>query len=201
MPILLSTGASNITEIKEAVKFIKKYNKKICIMHCTLCYPTQPRDANLSALIEINKNFKNYTLGLSDHSLGTNISSASVLYGVRVIEKHFTYNKKLLKSADHPISIDKNELKLLRKNVDELIQAIGFFKKEVLECENLTRRLARRSLVSLKYVKKNELLSFDNVGAKRPGTGISPNKFKSVIGKRARFNIKEDALIKLKDIY
>ena len=83
-------------------------------MQCTLCYPTQPKDANLSAIQEI-KNFTKNIIGLSDHTLGINIASASTLYGVRIIEKHFTYNKKLLVSADHPISIDARELKLLRK--------------------------------------------------------------------------------------
>ena len=201
LPILLSTGASDINEVIEAVNLIKKFNTKIGIMHCTLCYPTKPKDANLGALIEIKKNFKDNILGLSDHTLGTNIASSSVLYGVRVIEKHFTYNKKLLKSADHPISIDTKELIQLRNNVDELIPALGFNKKLVLQCEQLTRKLARRSLVSLSKIKKNEILSFKNISAKRPGTGISPKKYKSIIGKKAKRNIEEDTIISSKDFY
>tara|TARA_Y100000816_G_scaffold292019_1_gene285442 strand:+ start:6744 stop:7793 length:1050 start_codon:yes stop_codon:yes gene_type:complete len=199
MPILLSTGASNISEINDAVNIIKRFNNRISIMHCTLCYPTKPKDANLRALIDIKKNFKNNILGLSDHTLGVNIASSSILYGVRVIEKHFTYNKKLLKSADHPISIDTKELKLLRKNVDELINAVGFEEKKVLQCENLTRKLARRSLVSSRIIRKGEKLNLLNITSKRPGTGISPKKFKMIVGKRAKRDIKEDKIIDKND--
>ena len=97
-PIFLSTGASNIKEIQNAVKYISKFNKNICLMHCTMSYPTKPRDVNLLALNEFKKKFKGIPLGLSDHSLGYEIAAASVLLGVRVIEKHFTYNKNLKKN-------------------------------------------------------------------------------------------------------
>ena len=98
-------------------------------MHCTLCYPTKYKDANLSALIELNKKFPNYILGLSDHTIGTIASSASILLGTRVIEKHFTINKKLKKSADHWLSIDPKELKKLREDSDNLIKCTGITKK------------------------------------------------------------------------
>jgi sialic acid synthase SpsE len=200
MPILLSTGASNLDEIKSAVNFIEKNgNKNICVMQCTLCYPTKPQDANLSAILEIKDNFKNKIIGLSDHTLGINIASASTIYGVRVIEKHFTYNKKLLVSADHPISIDAKELRNLRKNVDELILSTGTGKKQVLRCEQKTRKFARRSIVVKKPIKANQVFSLDNLTCKRPGTGISPNAFYQIIGKRAKKNLYKDKIITKKD--
>ena len=87
-------------------------------MHCTMSYPTKPRDVNLLALNEFKKKFKGIPLGLSDHSLGYEIAAASVLLGVRVIEKHFTYDKNLKKSPDHSISISPSELKKLKINTD-----------------------------------------------------------------------------------
>ena len=155
LPILLSTGASELKEISDAINFLKKNgNSKICIMHCTLCYPTKYKDANLSALIELNKKFPNYILGLSDHTIGTIASSASILLGTRVIEKHFTINKKLKKSADHWLSIDPKELKKLREDSDNLIKCTGITKKKVLKCEIKTRLLARRSIVVKKIFLK-----------------------------------------------
>ena len=65
----------------------------MAILHCTLCYPTQPEDSNLSALNDIRTHFPDYILGLSDHTLGTIVPAASVLYGVQVIEKHYTFDK------------------------------------------------------------------------------------------------------------
>ena len=201
-PILLSTGASNLDEIKSAVKFINKNgNNKICIMQCTLCYPTHPKDANLRAVLKLKDCFKSNIIGFSDHTLGINIASASTLYGVRVIEKHFTYNKKLLISADHPISIDTKELKNLRNNVDELLISIGDGIKKVLKCEAKTRKYARRSIVAKKKIIKNQVFSENNLTFKRPGTGLSPILFYKLIGKKASKNLNKDKIISKKDFY
>ena len=125
-PILLSTGASNLSEIKKTVKFLEKKNvKKLCIMQCTLSYPTEKKDANLSVLLKFKKEFKKYLIGLSDHTLGVNVPISSVLLGSRVIEKHFTIDKKLKKSADHWLSVNPKELNQIRIGVDELVSAYG----------------------------------------------------------------------------
>jgi len=174
-------------------------NKKICIMHCTLCYPTKVQDANLGALKDLKENFK-YLLGLSDHTLGTLVPSASVLYGVRAIEKHFTYDKSLKKSADHAISLNEKELKKLRLETDELLSSIGKNKKIVLNCETKTRKFARRSIVIKDDLKKGHILKTNDLVAKRPGTGISPTKIKNILGKRIKRNLLKDTIITYNDI-
>ena len=201
LPILLSTGASSINEIKEAVRIIKKNgNEKILIMQCTLCYPTKPQDANLLAINDIKRNFPKYLVGLSDHTLGIEIASASVLYGVSAIEKHFTFNKKLLKSADHWLSIDPGELKKLVENVRTINLSMGNGKKIALKCENQARKFARRSIVANKKITKGEVLTKNKICFKRPGTGISPSLLKKVLGKRAKKEITYDKLITFKDL-
>ena len=201
LPILLSTGASSINEIKEAVRIINKSgNKKILIMQCTLCYPTKPQDANLLAINDIKRNFPKYLVGLSDHTLGIEIASASVLYGVSAIEKHFTFNKKLLKSADHWLSIDTGELKKLVENVKTINLSMGNGKKIALKCENQARKFARRSIVANKKITKGEVLTKNKICFKRPGTGISPSLLKKVLGKRAKKEITYDKLITFKDL-
>jgi len=201
LPILLSSGASSINEIKEAVRIINKNgNKKILIMQCTLCYPTKPQDANLLAINDIKRNFPKYLVGLSDHTLGIEIASASVLYGVSAIEKHFTFNKKLLKSADHWLSIDPGELKKLVENVRTINLSMGNGKKIALKCENQARKFARRSIVANKKITKGEVLTKNKICFKRPGTGISPSLLKKVLGKRAKKEITYDKLITFKDL-
>ena len=201
LPILLSTGASSINEIKEAVRIINKSgNKKILVMQCTLCYPTKPQDANLLAINDIKRNFPKYLVGLSDHTLGIEIASASVLYGVSAIEKHFTFNKKLLKSADHWLSIDPEELKKLVENVRTINLSMGNGKKIALKCENQARKFARRSIVANKKIAKGEVLTKNKIYFKRPGTGISPSLLKKVLGKRAKKEITYDKLITFKDL-
>ena len=201
LPILLSTGASSINEIKEAVRIINKSgNKKILIMQCTLCYPTKPQDANLLAINDIKRNFPKCLVGLSDHTLGIEIASASVLYGVSAIEKHFTFNKKLLKSADHWLSIDPGELKKLVENVRIINLSMGNGKKIALKCENQARKFARRSIVANKKITKGEVLTKNKIYFKRPGTGIPPSLLKKVLGKRAKKEITYDKLITFKDL-
>jgi sialic acid synthase SpsE len=200
-PIFLSTGASNMNEIQRAFKFISKFNKKICLMHCTMNYPTKPRDVNLLALNEFKKKFKNIPLGFSDHSIGYEIAAASILLGVRVIEKHFTYNKNLRKSADHPISINSTELKKLRKNADLLIEASGNGIKRVLNSEKNLRKFTRRSLVAKIFIKKGEIIKESSLIPKRPGTGVPPNLIQSIIGKKAKKNIFANQILKKEDFF
>lgn len=200
-PIFLSTGASNIKEIRSAINYISKFNKKICLMHCTMSYPTKPKDVNLLAINDLKKRFRNIPLGLSDHSPGYEIAAASVLLGVRVIEKHFTYDKNLKVSADHSISINSVELKKLRKNVDLFIEAGGIGEKKILNCEKELRKIARRSLVTAKFIKKGEIIKEGSLMPKRPGTGVPPNLIFSILGKKAKKNMLKDKLIKKEDFF
>jgi len=201
LPILLSTGASNLQEIIEAVKVIKNNNNnKICIMHCTLSYPTKSSDANLGALIEIKKKFPDVILGLSDHTLGTLVAPASILYGVNVIEKHFTINKKLKKSADHWLSVNPKELKELVINSKNILAAKGIEKKIKLKCETKTHMYARRSIFASKQIIKGEKLTIKNIICKRPGIFTSANKIKKILGKRLKKTLEEDKPILLKDL-
>ena len=198
-PILLSTGASTLNEVRRTVKYLENRDvKKLCIMQCTLSYPTKIKDANLNVLVEFKKNFKKYLIGLSDHTLGINVPIASISLGCRVIEKHFTINKKLKKSADHWLSINPKELKELKKGTDELMEAIGNGKKRVLKCELKTRKYARRSLVALVEINKGEKLTYKKLTPKRPGGGIPPNMINRILGRTARKKFKVDEKINFK---
>ena len=200
LPILLSTGASDINEIKNALNLINKYNEKVCIMHCTLNYPTQDHQANLSAIMHLKKVFKKNLIGYSDHTLGIEIAAASVAFGARIIEKHFTYNKKLKKSADHWLSITPKELKRLRNSINRIVPSIGIYKKQVLDCEMKARKFARRSLVLKENFLRGHKLSKEDITAKRPGTGISPIYYKRIIGKKLKRNMTKDTVLKFKDL-
>jgi N,N'-diacetyllegionaminate synthase len=198
MPILLSTGASNVEEIKKAVKIIKKNgNKKILIMHCTLCYPTAVSDVNLNAINDLRNKFKNELIGFSDHSLGTLIPTAAFSIGISALEKHFTINKKLKLSADHWLSVDEKELKEIVNNSRLINKAKSKGKlKKVLKCEKKARKYARRSIVSDRFIKKGSIIRIEDLALKRPGTGMQPSKIKSLIGKKTKRSIYADTLIK-----
>jgi N,N'-diacetyllegionaminate synthase len=194
-PIFLSTGAANISEINSAVKIINKYHKKIIIMQCTLCYPTKVSDANLRSISYLKKKFPKYDIGLSDHTLETLTPALAISMGAMAIEKHFTINKKLKKSADHWLSINEKELSQIVKETVFANQALGKEEKKTLNCEKLAKKNARRSLVSNAEIIKGEKFTLKNLTCKRPGNGIPANKYFNMLGKKAKKNYAYDDLI------
>ena len=194
-PIFLSTGAANINEIKDAVKLISKYNKKIVIMHCILCYPTKMQDANLKSITLLKKKFPKIPIGFSDHTLGTLAPTIASSLGASVIEKHFTINKKLKKSADHWLSVDEKELSQIAVNIKLSNLSLGKEVKKTFSCEGITKKNARRSLVANQDIKKGSKFTIKNLTTKRPGTGIAANQYFKYLGKIAKKNFSYDDLI------
>lgn len=198
LPMLISTGAADIQEISEAISEIKQVSQcPILIMHCTLCYPTKAKDANLLALNDIRTNFPGYLLGLSDHTLGTLIASTSVALGVRAIEKHFTFDKTLPKSADHWLSLDEADLTKLVLDVREIEDALGTGRKELLEAEKLAWAYARRSVVTTRSVPQGTVMVESDFTMKRPGTGLHSRNIVDLVGKRSLIDIQEDQIVSL----
>ena len=200
-PVFLSTGASTIAEISNAVNLLEKSGAPdICIMHCTLCYPTRAEHANLSALADIKSNFPNYVLGLSDHTIGKLIPTLSVMLGAQVIEKHFTVDNNLPDSADHWLSINPLEISELMSDLKIAERAKGIGLKDVLACESSTRANARRSIVVKGSLKSGEKFTESNLTTKRPGTGISALYWDDIIGLTATRDLSDDEMIRADDV-
>lgn len=201
--ILLSTGASNINDIKEAVKLISKYNNDIVIMHCILNYPTKNENANLNMITDIKNNFPNYQIGYSDHTKPDDnmlITTSAYLLGAEYIEKHFTLDKNI-PGNDHYHSMDFNDLQKLRNNLNLLKIILGSNKKICIESEKISQNNARRSVYSKIKLNKNDILTKDNIICKRPFIGgISSNEYFNILGKKIKKNIDEDYQIKFEDI-
>lgn len=197
LPIFLSTGASTLAEVKAAVEIINTVNPaaEICIMHCTLCYPTRANDANLRAIQDLGKHFPDYILGFSDHTIGPEIPAASILYDVKAIEKHYTYDNTLPDSADHWLSIDQKGLTDLCRMLRKLESALGNDLKGVEKCEEITRANARRSLVTNGKINKGEKFTHNNLIPKRPGFGISPSNIDDLIGLTCTTDLDDDTVI------
>ena len=202
-PVILSTGASNIDEIKSAVKILRKGTKKIIIMHCILNYPTKDWNANLSMILDLKKNFPQYIIGYSDHTLpDSNMLNLTTAYslGAKVIEKHFTHNKKL-KGNDHYHSMDFKDLKNLSKNIKHINIILGKIgKKKFVNSEVKSRKFARRSIVVKKDLKKNKIITENDIIALRPNIGISVENWNKVLGKRTKKNLTKNKTLAMKDL-
>ena len=202
-PVIISTGASNIKEIRNAVNFLKKNGcKEIIIMHCILNYPTKDIDANLNMIQDLKKKFPKNIIGYSDHTLPdknmTNLLTA-YLFGAKVIEKHFTDNKK--KSGnDHYHSMDFEDLKVFSKIKKKINMLKGKIKKEPIKSEKISRKNARRSIVIQKRISKGQKIDSNYIITKRPGTGITADNWYKIIGKKVKRELDADHILKWSDV-
>ena len=202
-PVLLSTGASSLEEIKFAVEAIKSIgNKKIVLLHCILNYPTKNADANLSRILFLKSKFPECGIGYSDHTLpdlNMSILTTSYLLGAKVIEKHFTHNKNL-PGNDHYHAMDMHDLKIFNQQIDNIIEIVGHQESEFVKNEKVSRVNARRSIVANTNLKKGSVLNDSNLTFKRPGFGISPIEWDNIIGKKLNKDIVKDHVLKWDDI-
>lgn len=204
-PILLSTGASNIDEIKSSIDFLKKNgSNQIAILHCILNYPTADKNGNLGMIIGLKNEFSKHIIGYSDHTLpDENMTSLTTSYilGARIIEKHFTFNKNL-KGNDHYHAMDVNDLKQFKRIISKSYELIGTkIKKEILPEEAIARKNARRSLVLKRKLKSGHKLKEEDLICKRPGNGISPIYSSKVEGMKISRDLDEDHILLWEDIF
>lgn len=197
-PIILSTGASTIGEIDEAVRVIEEEgNHNIALLHCVLSYPTKDEDAHLAMITHLKEVFPKYVIGYSDHTVPDPSMMAlntSAFLGARIIEKHFTYDKTL-EGNDHYHAMDAEDIKVFKNNMKIYQAVLGQKEKEPLEAEKQAIKFARRSLVANCDISEGTVITEDMLTWKRPGTGISPKYMDMVVGRKARKNIKEDDIL------
>ena len=193
LPIILSTGMASLNEINEAINTIENEgNNDIIIMHCITSYPTKPEDANLELIKVLKRNFPNYIIGYSDHTLGTDIPVYSVFYGACCIEKHFTFDQSLKTSRDHWLSLGPKEFQEMVKKLELARVSKGLEKRIEFDSEREAVKFARRSIVSTKKINIGEKISKEMLDVKRPGTGISPKFFEKILGRTVTVEIEED---------
>ena len=198
-PIILSTGLANIEEIKEAIKAIRsEKNDDIILLHCNSLYPSPADVVNLNAIETMSKMFR-IPIGFSDHSLGYHIPVAAVAKGAKIIEKHFTLDRKM-KGPDHHFAIEPDELKQMVKQIRDVELSLGDGVKKPSKKEKEMIEKGRRSIIALKDIKKGTKITRDMLIVKRPGYGIKPKFISKVVGKNAKKNIKADQWITYKDI-
>ena len=197
-PVILSTGMSSTEEISDTVNLLVSCGlpkEKITILHCNTEYPTPMCDVNLLALNSIKKRFQTEN-GYSDHTVGIEVPIAAVALGAKVIEKHFTLDRNL-PGPDHKASLEPSELKAMVSAIRNIEQALGSEEKKVSSSEMKNKAVARKSIVAAKAIKAGEMFSEENLTVKRPGIGISPMKWESVIGQVAIRDFEQDELIEL----
>lgn len=198
IPVILSTGMSDMKEIEMALDVLVKNGMQqdnITLLHCNTEYPTPYEDVNLKAMLTLRDTF-GVRIGYSDHTQGIEVPIATVAMGAEIIEKHFTLDRAL-PGPDHKASLEPNELKAMVTSIRNIEQALGSGIKTISVSERKNMAIARKSIVAAKTIKAGEIYTEENLTVKRPGNGISPMMWDSVLGLKAKRNFQYDEPIEL----
>jgi N,N'-diacetyllegionaminate synthase len=194
-PIILSTGMSTLQDIEKASLLIKNVwkdllvNPGLALLHCVSAYPANMEDANLSTINLLQKYCD--VVGYSDHVMGIDVAVLSVAAGARIVEKHFTLDKKYSSFRDHSLSANPAELKTLADKIVETLKILGTNKKHYFDCEKEIANNARRSIVVSHKMLAGEKINISDLKWLRPADGISPDKTNDFIGKTLKKDIEE----------
>lgn len=186
-PVIMSRGMASIADIRLAIQTLRKFGtKEIILLHCVSAYPADPTDMNLSTIPDMRKRFGT-EVGLSDHTLGTDVAVAATALGACVIEKHFTLRRKD-GGPDSSFSLEPKEFAALVHSVRIVEAAMGApsYAPNAGEKEMI---IFRRSLFVVKDIKKGERFTPQNVRSIRPGNGMAPKFYRSILGRRATRDI------------
>ena len=184
-PIIMSTGMATANDLEESINCLKKYGcKDITLLKCTSTYPSDPGNSNLLTIKDMKKRF-NVKVGLSDHTLGMGVSIASIALGATVIEKHFCLSRDE-GGIDSAFSMEPHEMKQLAEECNNAYQAIGEIKYGCSSEKEEKSKKFRRSIYISSDIDKGDLLKPENIKIIRPGYGLEPKYYESVIGKKSK---------------
>ena len=185
-PTIISTGASGFIELDRIYNFFEKKHQLINLifLHCVSSYPVPSDQANLQMINKLSNKYKNINIGYSDHTIGIEAASSAAVLGAKIIEKHFTLDKNFSDFRDHQLSADPDEMLLLVKRVREIQDFIIPNQPDIQPCEEENLNLIKRSIAASENIYRGTEISTDNIMYVRPGTGLSEEFEKNIIGKK-----------------
>jgi len=198
-PMIVSTGMNNIESVRKTVNILENLNVPYALLHTTNLYPTPSHLVRLGAMEELQKEFPNAVVGLSDHTISNLACFGAVALGASILERHFTDSMNR-DGPDIVNSMDPSALKELLGGSIELAKMRGG-KKEAAKEEQVTIDFAFATVVAIQNIEKGQTFTKENIWVKRPGTGdIKAEDFKNILGKKSSVSITNDAHLKWEDI-
>ncbi|MFH1101114.1 MAG: N-acetylneuraminate synthase [Methanobacteriota archaeon] len=195
-PMILGTGMSTLEEVRSAVQAITSVgNTDIIALHCTTNYPCPLEEVNLRAMLTLQSEL-DCLVGYSDHTIGLLVPAIAVALGASVIEKHFTFDKKL-PGPDHRASLEPADLRQMVVNIRNVEKALGVPEKKPVPSEYEIMQQVRKSVVAGQDIKKGSRIQREMLQVKRPGTGLSPADMHKLVGKKTKQDIMKDEMIQL----
>ncbi len=198
-PVILSTGASYMSEVERAVEVItEEGNSTVGLLHCVVLYPPQYGECNIRSIEALKRRF-NCPVGLSDHTPGALLPIASVALGATIIEKHITLDRNA-NGPDHPYAMEVDEFTSMVIDIRNLEAALGSGVKEPSEGEVGERVGARRAIYAAVNIEEGAIIKPESLKVVRHCYGLVPGELKNVIGKRAKAGIAKDRPLTLESV-
>lgn len=197
-PIIISTGMASEEEIDRTVDFLNEHDAEFAVLHCRSTYPAPFHNLNLNFMKKMMDKY-DVPIGYSGHERGIAISEAAATMGAHVIERHFTLDRTM-KGPDHSASLEPTGLKKMVRDIRNIEESMGSASKYMTRGEYNNRVSLSKSLVASTSIEKGQKISRNDLTAKSPAKGISPQELYNVVGSTAQRNIEEDEILQWDDV-
>jgi sialic acid synthase len=198
-PILMSTGGATLKDIRRAYDAVMPINNQLCIMQCTGGYPPDWDELNLRVIDTLRREFPDTLIGFSSHDSGISMAIAGYMLGARIIEKHFTLNRAM-KGTDHAFSLEPVGMTKMVRDLQRLKKALGNGEKIMYESEKGPITKMGKSLVAARDLRKNHIITSEDVLMKSPGGGLPPYEFDRIIGMKLSQNMHADEFFDFEEL-
>lgn len=199
IPMIVSTGMAGKKELDDAVETITKYHSDLSILHCVSQYPTHPKNVNLRTIQYLIKNYGDYTIGYSDHTIGISTPVAAVACGAKIIEKHITLDRRM-KGTDQAGSLGPDGVHRMVRDIRILDHSLGEEDIFIVDDTTAAKHKLERSIASKRLIKKGEVITEKDIHLLSPGDGVKWSEKDALLGKVAITDIPQDEIIYLKNV-
>ncbi|WP_066755462.1 N-acetylneuraminate synthase family protein [Crocinitomix algicola] len=199
IPIIVSTGMAGKKELDDAINVITKHHEDLSILHCVSQYPTHPKNVNLKTINYLLKNYGNYVIGYSDHTIGISTPVAAVASGAKIIEKHITLDRRM-KGTDQAGSLGPDGVHRMVRDIRILDQSLGEEKIFIVNDTEAAKNKLERSIATNKDLKKGTVIKLEDIHLLSPGDGVKWIDKDKVVGKTVKVDIPKDEIVYLDQI-
>jgi sialic acid synthase len=194
VPMIVSTGMAGKRELDQAINTIAKYHSKISILHCVSQYPTEPKNVNLNTITYLKKNYPQYTIGYSDHTIGIATPVAAVAKGAKIIEKHITIDRKM-KGTDQAGSLGPEGVYRMVRDIRLIDMQFGVEDIFIEPSTEGARKKLERSIAVIRDMKEGELIKEEDLHMLSPGDGFKWTDKDKLVGKKLKKNISRNEIL------
>ncbi len=198
-PMVVSTGAAAVEELKMAYEVITGFNKKLTMLHCVAGYPADYQDLNLSFITTMKQMFPEATIGYSGHDNGILAGVVAYMLGARVVEKHFTLNRSL-KGTDHKFSLEPEGMRKQVRDLRRIPVSLGDSNKRVEDFEKPARQKMGKGIYTAGKIEAGTVLRYEDLVLKSPGTEMAPYMLSEIVGKTLIRTVDEETALTSGDL-